>query len=307
VGKVFVAGSIIMDVVATAPRHPKVGETVLGHGMYFFPGGKGANQAVAARKLGCDVSFIARTGADAFGDAARAEMASYDLDLSSVRRDEKNATGIAIIKVGEGGQNMISVIAGANFAVDLSDVEAAKAKLSSTRVLLLQLETPLAASLAAASIVRKSGGRVVLDPAPAPKTPLESATIAAIDIVTPNESEAAGILGWQPSNPDEGLRAAKELRTRGFATAIVKLGAQGVAVSGPEAEGLVQPFKVTPIDTVAAGDSFNGGLACALDEDRPLLDAVRFAAACGALSTTKQGASAAAPTRAEIEAFLKRN
>jgi ribokinase len=304
---VAVLGSINMDVIAYLDRLPKPGETLHGTSYKMGLGGKGANQAVAARKLGCNVSFIARTGADAFGDAARAEMASYDLDLSSVRRDAKNDTGIAIIKVGEGGQNMISVIAGANFAVDLSDVEAAKAKLSSARVLLLQLEVPLAASHAAAGIVRKSSGRVVLDPAPAPKTPLDSAIIAAIDILTPNESEAAGILGWQPSNPDEGLRAAKELRKRGFATAIVKLGAQGVAVSGPEAEGLVRPFKVTPIDTVAAGDSFNGGLACALDEGRPLLDAVRFAAACGALSTTKQGASAAAPARAEVDAFLERN
>jgi ribokinase len=270
-------------------------------------GGKGANQAVAAKKLGCDVCFIARTGDDAFGEAARAEMASYGLDLSFVRRDLANATGIAIIKVGESGQNMISVIAGANFAVDGTDAEAAKAKLAEARVLLLQLEVPLDASHQAAVITRRSGGRVVLDPAPAPKMPFDAQTIAAIDILTPNENETAGILGWQPSNPDEGLRAARDFRSRGFPTAIVKLGAQGVAVSGPEAEGFVEPFKVAAIDTVAAGDSFNGGLACALDEGRPLLDAVRFAAACGALSTTKQGASAAAPTRAEVDAFLKRS
>ena len=114
-----------------------------------------------------------------------------------------------------------------------------------------------------------------------------------------------GLLGWQPATPEEALRAATELRAKGFATAIVKLGAKGVAFSGPEAEGFVPPFKVTPIDTVAAGDSFNGGLACALDEGRPLAEAVRFAAACGALSTTKKGASAAAPTRAEVDAFLQ--
>ena len=304
---VAVLGSINMDVIAYLDRLPKPGETLHGTGYKMGLGGKGANQAVAARKLGCDVCFIARTGDDAFGDAARAEMASYDLDLAHVRRDAENATGIAIIKVGEGGQNMISVIAGANFAVDGTDIEAAKTTLAQARVLLLQLEVPLAASRAAAAVMREGGGRVVLDPAPAPKAAFDAATIAAIDIVTPNESEAAGMLGWQPASPDEGLRAAKDLRALGFATAIVKLGAQGVAVSGPEAEGIIPPFKVAAIDTVAAGDSFNGGLACALDEGRPLLDAVRFAAACGALSTTRQGASAAAPTRAEVDAFLKRS
>jgi ribokinase len=269
-------------------------------------GGKGANQAVAARKLGNDVTFIGRIGADSFGDASSAELTTYDVGLSHIRRDDTSATGIAIIKVGEGGQNMISVIAGANAAVDMSDVDSAKRELEKSRVLLLQLEVPLAASLAAARIVRAGKGVVILDPAPAPKQPLPREMIAAIDIVTPNESETAGLLGWQPATPDEGLRAARELKAKGFATAVVKLGAKGVAFSGPDSEGVVPPFKVTAIDTVAAGDSFNGGLASALDDAKPLAEAVRFAAACGALSTTKKGASAAAPTRTEIDAFLTR-
>jgi len=301
---VAVFGSINMDVIAYLDRLPKPGETLHGSSYKMGLGGKGANQAVAARKLGNDVIFIGRTGADSFGDAARAELTSYDVDLAGIRRDDTSATGIAIIKVGEGGQNMITVIAGVNAAVDASDAKAAAGDLARCRVLLLQLEVPIKASLAAAKILRAHKGTVILDPAPAPKQPLPPEVIAAIDIVTPNESEAAALLGWQPATPEDGLSAARELKAKGFATAVVKLGAKGVAFSSPAAEGFVPPFKVAAIDTVAAGDSFNGGLASALDDGKPLAEAVRFAAACGALSTTKKGASAAAPTRAEIEAFL---
>ena len=303
---VAVLGSINMDVIAYLDRLPKPGETLHGSGYKMGLGGKGANQAVAARKLGRIVYFIGRIGLDSFGDAARAELTAYDVDLSHIRRDENSATGIAIIKVGEGGQNMISVIAGANDAVNEGDATEARHALQQARVLLLQLEVPLAASLAAARIVRSKGGTVILDPAPAPKQPFAPDVIAAIDIITPNESEAAGLLGWQPTTPDEALRAARELKAKGFRTALVKLGAKGVAFSGPKEEGFVPPFKVDAIDTVAAGDSFNGGLACALDEEMSLAEAVRFAAACGALSTTKKGASAAAPTRAEVDAFLRK-
>jgi ribokinase len=302
---VAVLGSINMDVIAYLDRLPKPGETLHGMSYKMGLGGKGANQAVAACKLGGTVSFIGRTGADSFGDAARDELTSYDVDLSHVRRDGQSATGIAIIKVGEGGQNMISVIAGANEAVNESDAAAARTDLENARVLLLQLEVPLAASLAAARIVHGKGGTVILDPAPAPKQPFSPDVIAAIDIVTPNESEAAGLLGWQPATPDDALRAARELKAKGYKAAVVKLGAKGVAFSGPSEEGFVQPFNVNAIDTVAAGDSFNGGLAVALDEGKSLAGAVHFAAACGALSTTKKGASAAAPTRAELDAFLR--
>jgi ribokinase len=302
---VAVLGSINMDVIAYLDRLPKPGETLRGMSYKMGLGGKGANQAVAARKLGGTVSFIGRTGADSFGDAARDELTSYEVDLSHVRRDGQSATGIAIIKVGEGGQNMISVIAGANEAVNESDAAAARTDLEHARVLLLQLEVPLAASLAAARIVHGKGGTVILDPAPAPKQPFSPDVIAAIDIVTPNESEAAGLLGWQPATPDDALRAARELKAKGYKVAVVKLGAKGVAFSGPSEEGFVQPFNVNAIDTVAAGDSFNGGLAVALDEGKSIAGAVHFAAACGALSTTKKGASAAAPTRAELDAFLR--
>jgi ribokinase len=259
---------------------------------------------VAARKLGSDVAFICRLGADDFAKPAERELASYGVDLALVGKDEQGATGIAIINVGEGGENYISLIGGSNLRVDESDVARARPALEKSSVLLLQLEVPLTASLAAAAIVRARGGTVILDPAPAPEDGLSTDVLKAVDIITPNESEAGLILGWQPQSPEEGLKAAKELRARGVATAVVKLGSRGLAVAGPGLETIIPAFKVIPIDTVAAGDSFNGGLAHALEQGKPLEQALRYAAACGALSTTKQGASAAAPTRAEVEAFL---
>jgi ribokinase len=301
---VCVFGSVNIDITAYLDRLPRPGETLHGHDYKLGLGGKGANQAVAARKLGSDVAFIGRIGADDFGKAAERELAAYGVNLGLIRRDPDGATGIAIIKVGEGGENIISIVAGSNFAIDASDVARGRAALETAKVLLLQLEVPLAASLAAAAIVRKAGGIVILDPAPAPKDGLTPEILKAIDIITPNETEAGLILGWQPKSLEDGLKAAKELRARGVATAVVKLGSRGLAVASAEAETILPAFKVHAIDTVAAGDSFNGGLGHALESGMPLLEALRYAAACGALSTTRKGASAAAPTQDEVEAFL---
>jgi ribokinase len=303
---IAVFGSINMDVTAYMERLPKPGETLHGREYKLGLGGKGANQAVAARKLGSAVSFIAKLGADDFSAPALRELASYGVDTSLVKQDEAGATGIAIINVGEGGENYISLIGGSNLGIDMSDVERAKPALSAAKVLLLQLEVPLSASLAAAAIVRAHGGIVILDPAPAPRQGLAPEVLRAVDIITPNETEAGLILGWQPQTPEEGLKAAIELRSKGVATAVVKLGARGLAVAGPGLEAIVPAFKVNAIDTVAAGDCFNGGLAHALERGKPLAEALRHAAACGALSTTRKGAAAAAPTSGEVEAFLAR-
>ncbi|MBI2719977.1 MAG: ribokinase [Rhizobiales bacterium] len=301
---VAVFGSINMDVTAYMDRLPQPGETLHGRDYKLGLGGKGANQAVAARRLGSEVAFIARLGADDFAAAAARELASYDVDRSLILNDAGGATGIAIINVGESGENFISLIGGSNLRVDTSDVERGRAALGKAQVLLLQLEVPLAASLAAAAVTRASGGMVILDPAPAPANGLARETLAAVDLITPNETETAQILGWRPSTLQEGLKAARELRGAGVAGAIVKLGARGLAVASANGEGMIEAFKVAAIDTVAAGDCFNGGLANALERGLPILEAARFAAACGALSTTKKGAAAAAPTRAEVEAFL---
>jgi ribokinase len=303
---VAVFGSINMDVTAYMERLPRPGETLHGREYKLGLGGKGANQAVAARKLGSDVAFIARLGADDFAKPARRELASYGVDTELVSEDKDGATGIAIINVGEGGENYISLIGGSNLRMDESDVARGKSVLEKASVLLLQLEVPLQASLAAAAMVKSHGGTVILDPAPAPAHGLPPEVFKSVDILTPNETETGLLLGWTPSTLEEGLKAARELRGKGVSAAIVKLGAKGLAVSSPEAESTIPPFKVNAIDTVAAGDTFNGGLAHALERGLPLIGAARYASACGALSTTRKGASAAAPTKAEVEAFLAR-
>jgi ribokinase len=301
---VAVFGSINCDVIAYLAHLPKPGETLHGTGYKIGLGGKGANQAVAARRLGSAVSFIGRTGGDMFGETCLREIGGYGVATNLIKRDMEAATGIAIINVAAHGENTISLIGDANMRMDESDVARASAELSKARVLLLQLEVPLAASLAAAKHVRQAGGLVILDPAPA--SLLHQHELEQIDILTPNETETAKLLGWQPSDANEGLKAARELRDMGVGAAIVKLGGNGVSVSAPETEGFVPPFEVTPIDTVAAGDCFNGGLAHALASGHNLAEAVRYAAACGALAVTKRGAAAAAPTAAEVEAFLAR-
>lgn len=302
---IAVFGSINCDVVAYLEHLPKPGETLHGSGYKIGLGGKGANQAVAARRLGSNVSFIARTGGDMFGEACLKEIAGYDVATDLIRRDEGGATGIAIINVASNGENTISLIGDANMRMDESDIARAGAALDTARVLLLQLEVPFAASLSAARRVRAHGGIVILDPAPAPDTLFTASELEHVDLLTPNETETARLVGWQPATPEEGLKAARELRGKGVRGAIVKLGGKGVAVSAPDYEGLIPAFRVTPIDTVAAGDCFNGGLAHALATGHTLADAVRYASACGALSTTKRGAAAAAPTSAEVEAFIK--
>lgn len=303
---IAVFGSINMDVTAYMDRLPKPGETLHADDYKLGLGGKGANQAVAARKLGSEVHFICRLGADDFSEPAERELASYGVDLALVKKDADGATGIAIIKVGKSGENFITVAGGSNLKMDLSDVERARPALEKAKVLLLQLEVPTDASLAAAAIVKAKGGTVILDPAPVPPAGLPEGLLGIVDIITPNEMEAGLILGWQPETPEEGLKAAQQLRTRGAATAVVKLGARGLAVAGPGLEAIIPAFKVATIDTVAAGDSFNGGLAHALEQGMVLEDALRYAAATAALSTTKKGASSAAPTKAEVEAFLAR-
>lgn len=302
---IAVFGSINVDVTAYAERLPKPGETVHGTSYLTGLGGKGANQAAAAARLGAGVAMIGRVGTDSFGALARAELASFGVSLAHVA-DDAAGTGIAIIGVDARGENVITVIAGANGAMGGADAVRAGPALDRAKVLLLQLEVPLTGALAAAARVRAGGGAVVLDPAPAPPTGLAPEVYAAVDILTPNESETGALTGTTPTNPAEGLAAAKALRARGLKAAIVKLGAQGVCVASADGERHIPAFRVTTIDTVAAGDCFNGGLAFALSRGEPLTEAVRFAAACGALSTTKKGAAASAPTLAEVEALLAR-
>ncbi len=304
---ILVFGSVNVDITVYAPRLPQPGETLHALRYAIGLGGKGANQAAAAARLGAPTTFIGRTGRDEMGAQARGLLGGYGLDLAGVAEDDQAGTGIAQITVGTAdGQNIIALVAGANMRLDQSDVERAAARLGDARVLLLQLETPLAASLDLAARARAAGLTVILDPAPAPAGGLAPAVLQAIDIITPNETETAALLGRRPATAADAAAAARELVARGCRMAIVKLGGNGVAYAGNGSEGFIPPFAVEVVDTVAAGDCFNGGLATALARGDALADAVRFAAACGAIAVTRPGAAAAAPTLAEAEALLRR-
>jgi len=307
-GLVLSFGSINADIVAYAPHLPRPGETIHAEHYAINLGGKGANQAAAAGRLACGLGLRAalagRVGADVFGALVREELSAFGVELQGIRRDAANPTGLALISVDAAGENAITVVGGANMAQDESDVAAAGSLLDEAAVVLLQLEIPGAVVVAAAGRVRAGGAIVVLDPAPVPAAGLSDALLGCADILTPNETETERITGLRPRDAATAEVAADRLQQRGVRGAIVKLGARGVFFRFGGAQGFVPPFPVHSIDSVAAGDIFNGGLAVALARGDDPARAVRFAAACGALATTKRGAAKAAPTLAEVDALL---
>ncbi len=303
---VAILGSINTDITAFSERLPKPGETILGRRVTIALGGKGANQAVAVARLGARAVFIGRTGTDAFGAQVRGHLAEYGVDTEHLGSDAKAPTGVAIIDVDERGENCIVVVPGTNHLIDASDVARADGVLKSAGALLLQLETPLAPSLAAAQIVRAAGGMVLLDPAPVPPAGLGDEALRAADFVTPNEVETERLVGVRPDTEVKARTAAARLIERGARAAIVKMGAAGVYFRDAKEQGFVPAFPVNSVNTVGAGDSFNGGLAVALARGDDLPRAVRFAAACGALATTGSGGAGSAPSLAAVEGLLAR-
>ncbi|WP_420640579.1 ribokinase [Candidatus Leptofilum sp.] len=301
---VVVLGSINMDLTTYVPRLPAPGETLFGSSFITVPGGKGFNQAVAAGRLGAPTQFIGRVGDDAFGKGVLELVADEPVDISGILVDPDSGTGLAVISVDEAAENAIIVISGANMTHDGREVARTREALQSANVLLLQMESPLETSLAAAQAAQDTGATVIFDPAPAKPLPAEAYQLC--HVMTPNELETEVLVGFRPANQTEAAKAAEILLERGVDTAVIKLGAQGVYYQSAAESGFVEPFTVNAIDTVAAGDAFNGGLAVALAEERPLPEAIRWGAAAGALATTKPGASSAMPTRAELEQLLKK-
>lgn len=300
---VVVFGSINMDLTTYVPTLPRPGETLMGTSYIMVPGGKGANQAVAAARLGERTAFVGRIGADSFGEEARKAVAAEGVDMSAVAVDAQNGTGLAVISVDEAAENAIVVISGANMALDAGDVARCVSLLDEASVVLLQMETPLAAGLEVARAARERGVTVVLDPAPATALPEE--VYALFDLVTPNETETEALLGQRPATPTEAQAAARKLCAQGAGAAVVKMGAQGAAYATAADSGFIPGFTVTAVDTVAAGDAFNGALAVALGERQPLAGAIRWASAAGALATTRRGAAPSMPYRAEVERLLQ--
>jgi ribokinase len=299
---VMVFGSINMDLTAYVPTLPRPGETLFGTSYITVPGGKGDNQAVAAARLGADVKFIGRVGADAFGPEVLRIVSAEKVDVSLVQTDPEHGTGLAVINVDEKAENTIIVISGANMALDHSDVLRAQAALEDVRVLCLQMEVPLDASLELAQIACENDITVIFDPAPAKQLSLEDYQM--MDVITPNEIETEILVGFKPAGREDTVRAAAILRELGAGAAIIKLGAQGLYYDSSQGKGFLPPFKVTPVDSVAAGDAFNGGLAVALSEGLSIPDAVRWGAAAGALATTRKGAMPSMPFRTEVLKLL---
>ncbi|MFV0244592.1 MAG: ribokinase [Qingshengfaniella sp.] len=300
---VAVFGSVNLDLTVYVQALPRPGQTIHADRQVIGLGGKGANQAVAAQKLSATpVRLIAATGADAFGQTLRTALAENGIALDHVAVFDDVPSGNALIHVDARSQNVITVTGGANMA--WPDAGPGAEGFAGVGVALFQLETPLVATLAAMRAARAAGATVILDPAPIPRRDLTD-VLAEADVATPNETEAEALVGIRPEDPAAAIAAARALVTRGPRLAIVKMGARGLAYATVQGEtGIVPPFAVTAVDTVAAGDSFNGALAVALDEGLPVPQALRFAAAAGALATTRFGASAAAPSRAEVERLI---
>ena len=302
--RIVVVGSSNTDLIIKLDRLPRPGETLLGGAFLTAAGGKGANQAVGAARAGGEVTFIARIGPDSFGAQAVAGWVKDGINVDHVARDDTRPSGVAFIFVARRGENMIAVASGANGRLSPGQVKAAGPLFRGARVLLLQLETPLATVSAAAGLAAAAGARVILNPAPA--RPLPDRLLRRVAILTPNETEAELLTGIKVDSDAAAGRAADRLRARGVQTVIITLGAHGAFVVGGGCRQRVPGFRVKALDTTAAGDIFNGALAVALAEDQPLLGAVRFANAAAALSVTRLGAQPSAPTRAEIERFLRR-
>ncbi len=301
---IVVVGSINMDLAVRCPRVPSPGETILGSELRESPGGKGANQAVAAGRLGAGVAMVGCVGADSYGAALRASLEQSGVDIGSVlARGERS--GVAIIQVAEAGENSIVVVPGANALVTPSDVEMALEGLPGARLMLLQLELPLATVQAAARLAKAREMRVILDPAPV--QPLPDDLLRHIDILTPNEGEAARLVGHN-GRVDVGSasRIAARLHERGPASVLVKLGPDGVVVLDQDAWYHVPGIHVATVDTTAAGDCLAGALAARLASGAALGDAVRFANAAAALSTTRKGAQTSMPLREDVLALLAR-
>lgn len=300
--QITVVGSLNMDLVARTHHIPQPGETILGGELHTLPGGKGANQAVAAARLGASVAMVGRVGQDAFAGPLLDNLAAVGVDHTFVSRDPAAATGVALIVVDDAGQNSIVVTSGANMRLQPADIDAAETAIAAARVLLLQLESPLEAVTRAAEVAHTHGVKVILNPAPA--QPLPVSLLALVDFLIPNETETALLTGKSINSQAQAEAAAAELRQSGVGTVILTLGERGALLAGPTETKLFPAFKVTPVDTTAAGDAFVGGLAVALAEGKSLAEAVRWGNAAGALAATHLGAQPSLPTRQALETLL---
>ena len=296
--QVTVFGSINMDLAVKVPYLPRRGETLAGHSFLTTPGGKGANQAVALSKLGVETALIGRVGNDDFGQRLRQDLADNGVHIEAITVDKQASTGIAIITVEESGENEIIIVAGANEKIDDSDLNKLEKLLANSSYLLLQLEIPLIAVVQAIKIAQKFNISVILDPAPATKLPDE--IYSQIKILTPNIIEVSQLVDFPVTNIKEVKKAGSILLNKGVENVIITMGEKGVFCANCQEKFLVCAPAMNVIDTVAAGDAFNGGLTAALVKGYSLSEAVTWGVIVGSLSVTKTGAQSSLPSLQEF-------
>ncbi|EHD23739.1 MULTISPECIES: ribokinase [Brenneria] len=302
-GKLVVLGSINADHILNLEQFPRSGETVIGKQYRIAFGGKGANQAVAAGRSGADISFIACVGDDDIGARIRRQLSDDGIDVSAVEAVAGETTGVALIFVNGEAENMIAINAGANAAVTPDYLGRHQQQIIDASALLMQLESPLETVISAARLAHKHHTRVILNPAPACELPDE--LLALVDMITPNETEAQRLTGVAVETEADAARAAQVLHDKGIANVLITLGSRGVWLSEKGHGQRIPGYRVQAVDTIAAGDTFNGALVTALLENRPMSSAVKFAHAAAAIAVTRPGAQPSVPWREEIDAFLQ--
>jgi ribokinase len=302
---IVVVGSSNTDMIIKLDKIPAPGETVLGGEFAIAAGGKGANQAVAASRAGGHVGFVACVGDDLFGKQALEGFAKDGINTEYVFKDKQQPSGCALIFVDKNGENSIAVASGANARLSPEHIDLAEKIVISSDILIMQLETPLDTVKHTAHLASFNGIPVILDPAPAQQ--LDDDVLKHISLLTPNESEAELLTGIPVEDEKSADKAASDLLAKGINTVLITMGSRGAFIATENMREMIPGFKVTAVDSTAAGDVFNGALAVSISEKMPLLEAVRFASAAAALSVTKLGAQPSAPLRRKIEKFLQQN
>ena len=297
--KVTVVGSFMYDLVATAPRRPKTGETLISDSFGMFLGGKGANQAIAASRAGAIVSMVGRLGNDLFGDQFLEKFSEEGINTDFVIQDTENGTGVGMPLIDASGDNSIVIIPQANMALSFENIDQAESSIADSDVLVLQCEVPMEANQRAAEIANKTDTLVILNPAPACEIP--DALLSLVDIITPNESETEILTGMPTETDNQAIEAAHLLLSKGIETVILTLGSRGSFLLTKKMEKLIPAFSVEVVDTTAAGDAFCGALAASLAHGINIEKSVKIANAAGALAVTKLGAEPSLPSREEIQ------
>ncbi|HOA90590.1 MAG: ribokinase [Bacillota bacterium] len=300
--KILVVGSFMMDLVVRTPRVPENGETIIGTSFNRFPGGKGANQAVAAARLGGAVTMAGKVGSDDFGDEFLSVLASEGINTAYILRDSQAATGVGFITLDHAGNNRIVVVPGANLRYSVQDLAQIESLIKDSDILIMQLEMDMSVIEHAVELAGRYQVPVILNPAPA--RALNDELLRGVTYLTPNETEAEILTGVKVTSIDRAKEAAEALLEKGVKTVVLTLAEKGALVASNAGATHVSGFSVQPVDTVAAGDAFNGAFAVAISKGKSLVEACRFANAVGAIAVTRPGAIPSLPSAAEVERFL---